>query len=383
MADIFQAPLLDGGNVFAMATLVLGLAWFGFWVDQTEFGKKTSGVVWVLIVAMALSNLRLVPFSSPTYDFVGAYLVPASIPLLLYKADLRRVFRDGGPVLLAFSIASIGTILGAITGVMLLDLGDIGAKAAGAYTGGWIGGAVNLVSVSRAVEMTPAESTVVIGASSGVSIIMLMFLMAFASFSFVKRFIPSAIIDEAKEQTEAGDDKAFTVEFKLPTISGALALSFLICAISEVAAQAIGMPHFSILIITAVTLLLANLFPKVVGEFEGDFQLGMFMMYLFFAAIGLGTNVTTFLSDAPVLFFYGLLIMGVHFLVVLTAAKIFKIDLAQAIAGSGAALVGPAVTAAIASTQGWRRLVTPSIMCGVLGYALATFIGVAVSAILS
>jgi len=383
MADIFQTPLLDGGNVLAMATLVLGLAWFGFWIDQTELGKKTSGVVWVLVVAMGLSNLRLVPFASPSYDFIGAYLVPASIPLLLYKADLRRVIRDGGPVLLAFGIASFGTILGATTGVFFLDLGEIGSKAAGAYTGGWIGGAVNLVSVSRAVEMSPAESTVVIGASSGVSIIMLMVLMAMASFGFVKRFIPSAIIDDAKAANPDDDDAGQSVEFKLPTISGALALSFLICALSDVFARLIGMPHFSILIITALTLLLANLFPKVVGQFEGDFQLGMFMMYLFFAAIGLGTNVTTFLSDAPILFFYGLWIMTVHFIVVLTLAKIFKIDLAQAIAGSGAALVGPAVTAAIATTQGWRRLVTPSIMCGVLGYALATFIGVAISAILS
>lgn len=383
MAEFFQTPLLDGGNVLAMATLVLGLAWFGFWVDQTELGKKTSGVVWVLVVAMALSNLRLVPFSSPSYDFIGAYLVPASIPLLLYKADLRRVIRDGGPVLLAFGIASIGTILGAITGVFLLDLGEIGSKAAGAYTGGWIGGAVNLVSVSQAVEMTSAESAVVIGASSGVSIIMLMILMALASFGIVKKFIPSAIIDEAKERQSDDAEAELAVEFKLPTISGALALSFLICAVSTLIGSAIGMPHFSILIITALTLFLANVFPNVVGKFEGDFQLGMFMMYLFFAAIGLGTNVTTFLSEAPVLFVYGLLIMTVHFVVVLSLAKVFKIDLAQAIAGSGAALVGPAVTAAIASTQGWRRLVTPSIMCGVLGYALATFIGVAISAILS
>jgi len=382
MADIFQAPLLNGGNVFAMATLILGLAWFGFWIDKTELGKRTSGVVWVLIIAMALSNFRLVPFSSSSYDFVGAYLVPASIPLLLYKADLRRVIRDGGPVLLAFGIASVGTILGAVTGFFLLDLGEIGAQAAGAYTGGWIGGAVNLVSVSRAVEMTPAESTVVIGASSGVSIIMLMVLMAMASLEIVKRFIPSAIMDKAREEKSEDDDVEHAVEFKLPTISGALALSFLICFVSEVAANAIGMPHFSILIITAITILLANLLPKIVGQFEGDFQLGMFMMYLFFAAIGLGTNVTTFLSDAPVLFFYGLVIMVVHFIVVLVAARIFKIDLAQAIAGSGAALVGPAVTAAIASTQGWRRLVTPSIMCGVLGYALATFVGVAISSIL-
>jgi uncharacterized membrane protein len=64
---------------------------------------------------------------------------------------------------------------------------------------------------------------------------------------------------------------------------------------------------------------------------------------------------------------------------VLGVAKLMKIDLAEAIVASGAALVGPAVTAAIAISQGWRTLVTPAIMCGIFGYVIGTFIGVAVS----
>ncbi len=383
MSFLPDEPLLAADNVYAMGAVIVGLAWLGFWIDRTWLGRKTSGVVWVLIVGMVLANGRIMPFSSPSYDFVGGYLVPLSIPLLLFKANLRRVLSDGAPVLAAFALAAVGTVAGAVIGFFLLDLGEIGHQAAGAYTGGWIGGAVNLVGVARAVELTPEEFTIVIGASSGVSIIMLMTLVALPSLPFVRRIIPSEIIENAKaartEQT-ADDER---IEFKLTHVAGALAASFLICALSDAAAKFFAVEHFMILFVTGFAILAANLFPRAFAKLSGDFQLGMFAMYLFFASIGLGTNAVSFLESAPVLFFYGITIMIVHLFVVLVGAAVLKIDLAQAIVGSGAALVGPAPTAAIASTQGWRDLVTPGIMCGILGYAIATFIGVAVSGLLS
>ena len=382
MSFLPAEPLIAADNIYAMGAVIVGLAWLGFWIDRTWLGRKTSGVVWVLIVGMALSNAHVMPFSSPSYDFVGGYLVPLSIPLLLFKADLRRVLSDGAPVLAAFALAAFGTVAGAIVGFFALELGDIGHKAAGAYTGGWIGGAVNLVGVAKAVELTPEQFTIVIGASSGVSIIMLMTLVALPSVPLMRRFIPSPIIENAKAERTAQTVEEERIDFRLTHVAGALAASFLICALSNAIAKALGVEHYMILFVTGLAILAANIFPRAFSRLSGDFQLGMFAMYLFFASIGLGTNAVSFLESAPILFFYGITIMVVHLIVVLTGAAIFKIDLAQAIVGSGAALVGPAPTAAIASTQGWRDLVTPGIMCGILGYAIATFIGVALSGVL-
>jgi uncharacterized membrane protein len=64
---------------------------------------------------------------------------------------------------------------------------------------------------------------------------------------------------------------------------------------------------------------------------------------------------------------------------VLGFARLFKLDLAEALVGSAAALVGPGPTAAIASSKGWHRLVTPGIMCGLFGYVIANFVGVAIT----
>ncbi len=378
----FGSPLFTADNVFAMGTVLIGLAYIGFWIDNKPIGKKTSGVVWILVVAMLLSNLRIIPFTSPSYDFVGGYIVSLAIPLLLFKADIRKIFRESGRVIITFFIASFATVLGAVVSFFLMDLGDIGPKVAGTYTGGWIGGAVNFLAVSEVVMMSESEFTSAISASSVVSILALMMLIALPSIRWVLRVIPTSLLDTMDEQEKATLQESTRVKFNLRHLSGALALSFGICTLSAYIGDFIGTAQYNILFITILTIIIANLFPQAVAKLEGEFELGMIFMYVFFAMVGASTDATAFLGSAMNLFFYGMLIIIIHISFVLFIAKILKVDLAEAIIASAACLVGPAPTAAIAITQGWRSLVTPGIMCGILGYVIGTFIGVAVTTFL-
>ncbi len=375
-------PLISADNIFALGAAVFALAWLGFWIDGHPIGKKTSGVVWVLVVAMVCSNLGLIPLASPVYDFVGGSLVPLAIPLLLLKGDLRKIFRESGGVMISFLIASSATVVGVLLGFFMLDLGEIGPKAAGVYTGGWIGGAVNFLAVSKAVAMTPTEFSVAISASSVVSITALMLLILIPTLSWVQKFVP---LSEESQSTASGitaeaDDAP---RVRLTHITGAVALSFAICAGADAIAGALGMGQYTILFITVLTIVVANLFPGAMHKLEGEFEVGMLLMYLFFVIVGAGTDATSFLGDAVVLFFYGMIIILTHLAIVLLGARLLGIDLAEAVVASGAALVGPAVTAAIAISRGWKHLVTPGIMCGIFGYVIATFIGVMVTAALS
>jgi uncharacterized membrane protein len=177
-------------DTYSLGAMLLGLACLGFYIDTRPMGRKTSGVIWVLGGAMFLSNFNIVPFEAPAYDFVGGKLVPLAIPLLLFKADIRRIFRESGRVMLTFLAASAATLIGALVGFFLLNLGDIGPKVAGVYTGAYIGGAVNLVAVSQAVEMTDTEFSSAISAGSVVSIIALMMLVALPSIQWLVRKVP-------------------------------------------------------------------------------------------------------------------------------------------------------------------------------------------------
>lgn len=375
--------LIAENDIFSLGAILIGLAWIGFYVDTHRIGRKTSGVIWVLGCAMLLSNFNIIPFDTPTYGFVGGSLVPLAIPLLLFKADLRRIFRESGMVMVTFLIASVATIVGAVLGFYMFDLGEIGPKVAGVYTGGYIGGAVNFLAVSEAVEMTKTQFAVSISASSVVSMIALMLLIAIPSVRWIVGKIPSNFLDEMSEQEKSDLVNTDTPRLLLTHVTGAIALSFVICAAAQMVGNSLGMSNYNILFITLITLLVANLLPKVMNSLEGEFELGMLFMYIFFAAVGAGTDATRFLGPAFVLFLYGMTIILVHLVMVLFIAKLLKVDLAEAVVASGAALVGPSVTAAIAISRGWRTLVTPAIMCGIFGYAIATFIGVAVSKILS
>jgi uncharacterized membrane protein len=373
--------LIPADNVFALGAILFCVAWLAFLIDTKPLGKKTSGVIWALGVSMLLSNTGIIPFSSPTYDFVGGSLVPLAIPLLLLKGDLRRIFRESGGVMIFFCIASMATVAGAVIGFYIMDLGEIGPKVAGVYTGGWIGGAINFLAISQAVEMTSQEFSVALSASSVVSMSALMLLIAIPSIGLIKRVVPTQA-DNSAQVLPIEPEQDETPTLHLTHISGALALSFIICALAQSMAQWLQLTQYSILFITVLTIAVANAFPGKMAGLKGDFELGMLLMYLFFVAVGAGTDAISFIASAFHLFVYGMLIIIIHLVLVLFAARVMKVDMAEAIVASSAALVGPAVTAAIATSKGWKHLVTPGIMCGVFGYVIGTFIGVTVTAVL-
>jgi uncharacterized membrane protein len=339
--------------------------------------------VWVLGVAIILSNLHITPYSSPTYDFIGGYVVSLAIPLLLFKADIRRIFRESGRVMLTFIIACGAVIIGVLVGYLLIDMGDISHKVAGVYAGGYIGGAVNFLAVSQVVGMTEAEFAAAISAGSIVSILALMMLIALPSIGWVRRFLPLRTQDDISEEEKRALQEEKRPHVRLRHITGVLALSFAICAVSAAIGDYTGKTQYNILYVTLLTIIVANLVPKVMARLEGEFEMGMIFMYLFFAMVGSSTNFTDFAGTAMTIFVFGMIMVLVHIIIVLVAARFLKADLSEAVVASGAALVGPAVTAAIAISQGWRTLVTPAIMVGIFGYVIGTFIGVAVSAMLA
>lgn len=58
------------------------------------------------LVGLGASNLGVIPYEGPAYSMFLEYLLPLSIPLLLFRADLRRVVQSTGRLLLAFLLGS-------------------------------------------------------------------------------------------------------------------------------------------------------------------------------------------------------------------------------------------------------------------------------------
>ena len=62
-----------------------------------------------ILVGLAASNLGVIANEAPAYSVVLGFLLPMAVPLLLFRADLRRVIESTGILLLAFLLGSGNT----------------------------------------------------------------------------------------------------------------------------------------------------------------------------------------------------------------------------------------------------------------------------------
>ena len=113
-------PLIGPDQDFAIWAVLIGIAAFGFWCERFPWGRKYSGVMLLITLAIVLANLRIIPTSAPAYGVVWDYLVPIAIPLLLLQADLKRIVREAGPTLIAFVIGAASVVAGVIVGLVVL-----------------------------------------------------------------------------------------------------------------------------------------------------------------------------------------------------------------------------------------------------------------------
>jgi len=108
-------------------------------------------------------------------------------------------------------------------------------------------------------------------------------LIAIPSIPWIVKIIPSSEMANVSANRELQEGEEKFVPFRLNDVSAAIAISFAICAVSTFIGDYMGIGQYNILIITVLTLLVANLFPNAFANLRGDFDLGMLLMYLFFA----------------------------------------------------------------------------------------------------
>jgi uncharacterized membrane protein len=136
----------------------------------------------------------------------------------------------------------------------------------------------------------------------------------------------------------------------------------------------------NILIVTIISVIIANLFPRQLKKLEDTaFAIGLWMMYIFLAAIGASTNLADMLQVGPAVLGFYLIIMFFHLIFMVSLAKLFKLDVYEVIIASAANIMGPSVAAPMAASLGQKKLITPGILVGILGYIIGTFIGVSIA----
>ena len=395
-----MTTLIPADNSWLLFAILTVIAACALWLEQKyKWAAKMSGCVLCLIAAMVLANLRIIPTDAPAYDFVWGYIVPLAIPFLLFKADIRKIWRESGRMFGIFLISSLGTLCGGVLAFQLLKgaLGYETAKGAAAmFTGTYVGGSVNLVAMSDA---TGAQADLVSASIVADNLLMVLYfflLVAMPTLRLVKRVYRHPIIDALDEEEAMSHGNAAAEHWKaqpvsLLDVSRGFAAAITIVAVSKMLAgffsEVIPDGNFFLallngllgnqyLLITTITAALATLFPKSFSTIGGAQETGTFLIHIFFAVIGAPASIYLIVTQAPLLLVFAAIVICMNMIFSLGFGKLFKYSIEEITVASNANIGGPTTAAAFAIAKRWPELVLPAILVGTLGYVIGNYYGV-------
>ncbi|MFT5749430.1 MAG: putative membrane protein [Ancylomarina sp.] len=386
--------IISPDSHFILFFIVAGAAAFGIYSEHKKWFGKLSGILVTMISMSILAMLGVLPVASnpnvnvEVYDMVFTYFIPISIPMLLFSSNLKKIVKESGKLLLAYIIGAIGIVLGCFLAFSLIDLGEDAGNTAGVIAATLIGGSVNFIAAAESLNFsTNPMFTATIAVDNLVSNLYTLFLFLTPSLMFLARFFVKPKKENEIEDTD--QDKKEDYSITLERIAVSVFIAALIAGTGNFLAPYLqSLIHtelnLSILLITLLAVLAANLFPKQLKALENTaFSIGLWMMYIFLAVIGAATNIHQIFEIGPSILGFYLTIMLFHFVFMLALAKLFKLDVYEVVISSAANIMGPSVAAPMAASMGQKKLVTPAILVGILGYIIGTFIGVSIAIFLS
>ncbi len=359
--------------------------------SKSKIFKILPGIVILYFTIMLLSTFGLwekTDSVNSAYKAVKGNLLPSMIFLLLLKGDIRQIAALGPKMILAFITASVSIGLGFVLTYMALKswLPEGAWMSFAALSGSWMGGTGNMVAVQGALNIPDASMGYTLLMDSINYAVWVMLLLAFVPYApqFNKwAKSNSALIDEVSAKIEA---KAQNPDGKIDATS----LMFLVglgLAASALAQYLAGfLPVSDFFSATTWTVLIVTLMGALgamtkLGGVPGSSEIGNLLLYGIVALIASRANFAE-LTQAPIFIAAGFMVLAIHGVCMMVAAKVFKLDLFSCGVAS-LANIGGVASAPILAAAYSRALIPIGVLMAMLGYIIGTGGGLLIGKILS
>lgn len=394
--------IIQPDDTWILWAFLAGWAAVSIYLEQKyAWASKISGAIIALVGAMLLANFNIIPTESDVYDTVWSYVIPLSIPLLLFRSNILKIWNESGRLLIMFLLSAIGTVAGAIIGFFLLkDIIPGLDKISAMMTGSYIGGGVNFAAMSAKFEVPGETVSATVVADNLLMAIYFLVLILIPTLNFFRNKYKTPYMDEIEQSV--GDEENLASAFwerkdvSLKDIALAVGTAFVIVAISFKLAEVFdsiipsgenvnfffnllnGIFGDNYLMLTTITMIAVTLLPKYFENINGAQEIGTYLIYIFFVVIGVPASLPLILQHAPLILVFVAIMVFINMIISFAAGKLFKFSLEEIILTSNANIGGPTTAAAMAISKGWTKLVGPILIVGTLGYIIGNYAGTAI-----
>lgn len=366
-------------NPLYILTVLCGLIFVSEWLTKNTFLKHISGSLLVIILGAILANFGFIPSASnasSVYDSIFTYVAPASIFYLLLGVNLKELRKAGLPMLITFVLGSVGTTLGVLLALQVIDyqavFGENYQAIAGMMTGTYTGGSANFNAVALHYDVV-REGAVYTGIVVADNIVTAIWMLITLSLpALMMRLRPHKEL----KMKNGGEVNQYAEREHVGPLRLGLMLFIGLAAmmVSDLLAEQTAIP--SVLILTTIALILAQI--KAVQDIPGAKMLGMFAVYLFLVVVGAFCEVTALVEvgeHAVSILLFTVTIVLVHGAFLLSMALILKSDWSMVAIASQANIGGASTALALAKSFKRNDLLLPAILAGSLGTGLGTYLG--------
>ena len=390
-----EGPLVqDPAGILAVLMAVLAVI---FWMTQHRVLGRVFKIIPALVfcyfVPTTLTTLGLIPDKSPLYEWVKAFVLPASLLLLILALDVPGILRLGPKAGIMLLAGTTGVVIGGPISLFVCQqwLPEDAWKGMAALAGSWIGGGANFVAIGKSAGASdPMLATMVIPDVFVASIWMgvLLYLSGHQHRVDAWTGADATAIRELERRLTEFQARVTRVPL-LPDLMIILAFGFVGSWISyaagnELARHIAASPRFAFvgefipattwkyIIVTTLGVIL-SFTPARKLEGAGASKLGSVMIYLLVACIGASADFAK-IVQAPALILMGFVWIAFHIIMLLGVGWLIKAPIFFVAVGSQAN-IGGAASAPVVAAAYHPSLAPVGALLAVAGYVLGTYAG--------
>lgn len=370
---------------------MFGLCGLLVWVEQSRpsaFFRWFPSIVLVMFGSMALYTLGAWEMTEDIRSAratVRDNLIPAMLFLMSLRFNLAIMRKLGARLILLCLASTLSIMIGFVVVHQIMSglLGDETPLTFATMSAGWTGGTQNFVAVKEALSVTDAAMTYTLLMGALCYSVWLVVIIAIKPLK--ERFdgflrADDRGLEDVLEQLE-GLGSAETVDMR--SLMLMIGLSLVVASLSHhvgatLAASGWLNPMIWAIIISSLLGMAAA--PTRLGRIAGGDEVSGIMLYVVVALIGAEVSLGA-ITEAPIYILSGFMILAVHAVLLLLAARALRMNL-HLTGIASIANIGSAPSAAVVGAAYGKELVPVAVIMALIGSMIGSFVGLSLAEVL-